>query len=47
MSKQDNYQEFTEVLLQSWNGLCLRTDKVVEEAEIKSWLKMALKNNLE
>lgn len=36
MSKQDNYQEFTEVLLQSWDGLCLSTEKAVEEPEIKS-----------
>lgn len=47
MSKQDNYQEFTEVLLQSWNGLCLSTEKAVEEPEIKSWLKVAMTKILE
>lgn len=34
MSKQDNYQEFTKVLLQSWDGLCLSRERVVEEPEI-------------
>lgn len=46
MSKQDNYQEFTEVLAQSWDGLCLSREREVEEPEISSRLRAVMAENL-
>lgn len=46
MSKQDNYQEFTEVLVQSWDGLCLSREEVVEDPEIHSRLRAVMAENL-
>lgn len=46
MSKPDNYQEFTEVLVQSWDGLCLSREGVVEEPEIHSRLRAVMAENL-
>lgn len=46
MSTQGNYQEFTEVLVQSWDGLCLSRERVVEKTEIISRLSTEVTENL-